>query len=177
MPSFATEGRPIFVVGFMATGKTTVGQLLAARLGRPFVDLDARLVGAEHATIAEQFAAGGEAAFRRREAAALCQAAAEGAVVVAVGGGAPAWGDNLERMRGAGVVVCLTAAVDDLLARLGGALERPLLAEVADKRAEVERLLAVRAPFYAQAHVTVDTSGRAPSQVVTAILGALGGAA
>jgi shikimate kinase len=80
----------------------------------------------------------------------------------------------MDRMLSEGAVVALHTEVDRLLERIGNGAGRPLLARAADKRAEVERLLRVRAPFYSRAHHTIDTSGRAPSVVVTAILSALG---
>jgi shikimate kinase len=168
------DGRPLFLVGFMGTGKSTVGRLLAARLDRPFVDLDERIVVDAGATIPEIFAGEGETGFRAREAAMIRQVAGEGAQVVAIGGGAPAHGDNLDRLLAAGGVVCLTASVDEILARVGDGESRPLLAGKSDRRAEVARLLGVRAKFYARAHYTIDTTARPPSKVVGDVLGALG---
>lgn len=171
MTRFAITDRLIFVAGFMGTGKSTVGRRLADRLGRAFVDLDEQIESEAHATIPELFASEGEAGFRRREGELLERLCREGgARVVAVGGGAPCHGDNLEKMRAAGLVVVLTASPDEILARVGDAAARPLLARAADRRREVERLLAERAGFYAQAHLTVDTTGLPPSQVVSRIL-------
>jgi shikimate kinase len=169
------EGRPIFLIGFMGTGKSTVGPLLAAQLERPFVDADARIERAAGATIAEQFAqSGGEAAFRAREAEVIRALCDEGAQVIAAGGGAPAHGDNLSRMLDAGVVIALTATPEQILARVGDLSSRPLLARASDPRAEVERLLAARAPAYARAHLTIATDDKPPSQVVARIREALG---
>jgi shikimate kinase len=170
--SKSIEGRPIFLIGFMGSGKSTVGRLLADRLGRPFVDADQRIESVSRATIAELFQRG-EAHFRAREAEVIRALCDEGAQVIAAGGGAPAHGDNLERMLQAGVVIGLHASPERILERVGDASTRPLLAGAADKRAEVERLLSARAPAYARAHFTVDTDGQAPSQVVTQIVEAL----
>lgn len=164
------EDRPIFLIGFMGAGKSTIGRLLADRLGRAFVDLDERIAGDAGATIPELFATEGEAGFRRREAALLAEVVKEGAQVVAPGGGAPCHGDNLERMLAAGVVVHLSAAVDEILTRVGEGESRPLLARARDRRAEVERLLAARVAHYRRAHLTVDTSGLRPSQVLARLL-------
>jgi shikimate kinase len=164
----------LFVIGFMGTGKSTVGRLLAARLERRFVDLDERVEAEAQATIPEIFAAEGEAGFRAREAALLGDVLKEGAQVVAVGGGTPCFGDNLDRMLAAGVVIALNATPDEILDRVGDAGSRPLLAKAEDKRAEVERLLKERAVHYARAHLTLSTSGQAPSQLVTRLLGELG---
>ena len=167
-------GRPLFLVGMMGTGKSTVGRLLAARLERPFVDLDERIEARAASTIAEIFAAEGEAGFRKREAAELADVAGAGPQVVAVGGGAPSFGDNLDRLLNAGLVVALTATVEELQARLGSGAGRPLLSESRDRSATLKALLEKRAPFYARAHLTVDTSNVPPSQVVAQILDALG---
>lgn len=164
--------RPIFVIGFMGTGKSTVGLLLAAKLERRFVDLDAVIEEEAHMTVGEIFFNEREAGFRAREAAALRRVAAQGPQVIAVGGGAPAHGDNLDFMLHAGKVVCLTASVDELVRRIGDPETRPLLAGK-DVRGEIERLLAQRQSFYARAHVTVDTNGVVPSQVTRTIAEAL----
>jgi shikimate kinase len=167
MPS-PTINKAIFLVGFMGTGKSTVGALLAARCGRPFVDLDERIEAEAGATIKELFA-GGEAEFREREAGVLQATAGQGVQVVAVGGGAVTHPGNLKLMLSAGVVVCLRATPDTILQRVGDALTRPLLAGAADKRSEVVRLLDAREPYYRQAHLTIDTDGVAPSQVASRI--------
>jgi shikimate kinase len=167
MPSPPTK--PLFLIGFMGTGKSTVGALLAARWGWPFVDLDARIEQQAGATITELFARGGEAGFRDLETAALQTAAAEGLQVVAVGGGAVTRPGNLELMLASGMVVCLRATPETILDRLGEAATRPLLAKATDKRAEVARLLRERAAFYDQASLAMETDGLAPSQVASQI--------
>lgn len=164
--------RPIFLIGFMGTGKSTTGLLLAARLERRFVDLDAVIEEEAHMTIPEIFFNEREAGFRAREAAALRRVAAQGPQVIAAGGGAPAHGDNMDFMLHAGTVVCLTAAVDELVRRIGDAESRPMLSG-RDVRDEIERLLPVRQPFYARAHLTVETDGLVPSQVARRIAEAL----
>ncbi|MCA1664653.1 MAG: AAA family ATPase [Myxococcales bacterium] len=164
--------RPIFLTGLSGGGKSTVGLLLAAKLERRFVDLDAVIEEEAHMTIAEIFFSEREPAFRAREAAALRRVAAAAPQVIAVGGGAPAHGDNMDYMLRAGTVVCLTASTDELVQRLAGAETRPLLAGK-DVRAEIEKLLASRQATYARAHVTVDTTGLPPSQVAKQIQEAL----
>ena len=161
--------RPIFLVGFMGTGKSTVGLLLAAKLERRFVDLDAVIEEEAHMTIAEIFINEREAGFRAREAAALRRVAAAGPQVVAVGGGAPAHGDNMDFMLHAGKVICLTASVDELVQRIGSGETRPMMAGK-DVRVEVEKLMAQRQAHYARAHVAIETTGLVPSAVVKAIV-------
>src|SRR5688572_3788720 len=108
---------PIFLIGFMAAGKSTVGPLLAERLGRRWVDLDVRVEADAGRRVPEIFEAEGEMGFRRREAAALARVVDEPDVVVSCGGGAPAFGRNLELMRVRGVTCALLVALDDVLAR------------------------------------------------------------
>jgi shikimate kinase len=169
MPSPPTK--TLYLVGFMGTGKSTVGTLLAARWGWPFVDLDERIEQQTGSTIEELFANVGEAGFRAEEARALKTVSGEGLKVVAVGGGAVIHAGNLTLMRSTGVVVCLRATPETILARVGDAATRPLLAQVSpnDRRGEIERLLAARAGYYQQAHHTVDTDGVAPSHVANQI--------
>src|SRR3954454_23971388 len=89
---------PIFLIGFMGSGKTTVGGLLAERLGWPFADLDDLIVRSAGLTVAEIFAREGEEGFRRRETEAVRAAAAGRRLVVATGGGAACREDNLALM-------------------------------------------------------------------------------
>ena len=121
----------LFLIGFMAAGKTSVGRALAARSGRRFVDLD-DVIAAMGEPVA-QLVARDEAEFRRRESAALTQVIAEGDpdVVVATGGGAAAFGDNLALMRDAGLVVALGVDLDEVTRRAAGGPSRPLLASAA----------------------------------------------
>jgi shikimate kinase len=160
--------KPIFLIGLSGGGKTTVGLLLAAKLERRFVDLDAVIEEEAHMTVAEIFFNEREPAFRAREAAALRRVAAAAPQVIAVGGGAPAHGDNMDFMLHAGKVVYLTASTDELVQRLGSAETRPLLVGK-DVRAEIEKLLAQRRSYYARAHITIDTTGLAPSLVAKQI--------
>jgi shikimate kinase/3-dehydroquinate synthase len=146
---------PLFLIGFMGAGKTTVGRAIASvrSTNRRFVDLDDHLD--------TSLAGTDEAEFRRREEAAL-RALIDGASdgpVIATGGGAAAYGDNLARMRAAGCVVALGVDVDVARARASGGPARPLLANA-------EVLAARRAPIYRRAHAVVDTTNRAIDDVI-----------
>lgn len=165
----------LYLIGYRGTGKSTVGRILAGRVGRPFVDLDERIEAAAGMTIADIFAAEGEPGFRDRESAALLAASAEMPSVIATGGGAILRAENRERLRRSGRVAWLTAPADDLWARIQAdtttAARRPTLA--GGGLAEVTKLLAVREPLYrAVADFVAETAGLSPDAVADAILAA-----
>ncbi len=164
---------PIFLVGFMGSGKTTVGRLLARRLGWSFADLDDLVVRAAGMPIPEIFAREGEPAFRRRETDALREAAGGRRAVVATGGGAACRDENLTLMLEAGHVVALAVSAAEAIRRAGGASGRPLLDGAADPLATAGKLLAARQPFYARAHWRFETDGRSPAEVASQIVAAL----
>jgi 3-dehydroquinate synthase len=152
---------PVFLVGFMAAGKTTVGQLLAHASGRRFIDLDDLI--AEQGEPVANLVARDEPEFRRREAATLTRVIAGGSdCVIATGGGCAAFGDNMTKMRAAGLVVALDVEVEAARARAAGGPARPLLANAGE-------LAAKRAPAYRRAHAVVATTRRAIVEVVTAV--------
>jgi shikimate dehydrogenase len=155
---------PIFLCGFMGSGKTTAGRALAGRLGRVFVDTDA-LVEAEAGTrIRDLFAARGEAAFRALEKRAIERAALTPGAVVSLGGGALLDPDNVALVRSAGPLVHLAATPATIERRLAAADDRPLLGS-----APLAELLARRAPGYARADVRIDTDDLDPAHVAEAV--------
>lgn len=166
--------RHLVLVGLMGAGKTTVGELAAARLARPFVDTD-RLVEANAGmTVAEIFEHRGEAAFRALEHDAVADACASPApLVIACGGGAVLDAANRRALRAAGVVVWLQASPAELGARVATEAtgDRPLLRGGAPAAATLERLTLLRAPAYeAAAHVTVNTDGLAVDDVADRVI-------
>jgi shikimate kinase len=163
----------IVLVGFMGTGKSAVGEALAARLGWAFADTDALVAAGAQCTIPEIFAREGEAGFRDRESAAVAEAAARERMVIATGGGVLGRDENVRRLKASGTLVCLTARPHVILARTAPWQDRPLLANAEDPRARVEALLAARAPRYALADLTVDTSDLSVDAVVENLLAAL----
>src|SRR4051812_23973084 len=165
---------PIFLIGFMGTGKSTVGRLLAAEIGFAFTDLDDVITRAAGRSVPQIFASEGEAGFRAREEAAVRAAAAMRRTVIATGGGAACREANLAAMLAAGRVVALSAPPAEVLRRTGGGAGRPLLQGKGDPEAVAAALLAEREPFYARAHVRVDTVGKAPAEVAREVLRALG---
>lgn len=171
-PLPAGDDRPLFLIGFMASGKTTVGRIVAARKGWEFRDLDQLITDAAGRSVAQLFAdpAEGEAGFRRREAAAVREAAALRRVVVATGGGAACVEENLVTMLNAGRVFTLVVSPEEAVRRAGGDGSRPLLARAADPGAAAAELLATRARFYARAHARIDTAGKAPEAVAEEVV-------
>ena len=170
MPT-ADDDAPIFLIGFMASGKTTIGRLLAERLDWTFLDLDKLIEDGAGRTVAAIFAAEGEEGFRKRETEALRQAAQRRKTIVATGGGAPAREENMQAMLAAGRVFWLDVSAEDAVARAGKASGRPLLDGAPDPAAAARKLLDERRPFYARAHGQVETIGRTPKEIVDDLLG------
>lgn len=154
--------RPIFLIGFMGTGKTTLGRALARIYQNlRFVDLDEEVERKFGVPVAQIFDTRGEEAFRHAEEAALRAVAADSDVIVACGGGTPCRSANMELMLNAGTVVNLQADRVRLLRRLAEAAgQRPLLAGLSDDAlaAEVEAVYAARAPYYSRAHASFDAT-------------------
>ncbi|OIP33861.1 MAG: hypothetical protein AUK27_09045 [Deltaproteobacteria bacterium CG2_30_66_27] len=154
----------VVLVGFMGSGKSSVGRVLARRFGAPFVDVDERIETAAGSPIRDLFAREGELAFREREKAALRDALSVKGRVIATGGGAFADEENRVLLRSYAPVVYLEAAVETLLDRLAGDLERPLL-RGGDREAVVRELLSRRVRGYRTADVTVRTDGRTVEEI------------
>jgi len=163
--------RAVFLVGFMASGKTSVGRELARRLRWDFVDLDARIEMRERQSIAEIFSGHGEAGFRMAETAALLELtqSLERDSVVALGGGAFAQDENGELLR-QWPSVFLQAPADELWRRSSEDHEiRPLRKD----REQFAKLYAERLPYYRQATLCVETSGKDPAAICLEIEAAL----
>ena len=160
----------VFLVGFMGSGKSSVGELLARELGYQFVDLDAEIERRRGLTVAEIFETDGEPAFRRLEATALRDTAETRDVVVATGGGTLTRWENRDFIQRHGVMVWLDAPLDVLLDRCRRGARRPLLGPP-DRMAG---LLEERLPGYRAARWRVDTEGRLPDAIAHEIAGRLG---
>ena len=160
----------IILVGFMGTGKSAVGRLLARRLKWPFLDLDKKIEKDAGRSIAEIFTAEGEAGFRRLEAKAVQDVVGLQSHVIATGGGVMCDEKNVEALKGSGFLVCLTASPEMILERTAPTLSsRPLLSG-GDPRERIQALLALRTPFYAKADATMDTTNRTLQDVAEEIL-------
>jgi shikimate kinase len=156
--------RGVVLVGFMGSGKSSVGRELARRFRAPFVDVDERIESASGCRIRDLFVREGEPAFRDREKAALREALSVRGCVIATGGGAFADEENRDLLRSYAPVVYLEAAVETLLERLAGDLGRPLL-RGGDREEVVRELLSRREPGYRTADATVRTDGRSVEDV------------
>ena len=163
--------RPVFVTGFMATGKSKVGRLLARQLDRIFLDTDELVETRAGMPISEIFASRGEDAFRSLESQSVAQAASTADAVVSLGGGAVTREENLAAIEAAdGLLVCMEADVDTILERVSRKDDRPLLAglDMREKRQKIVRLLAERQPYYARAHLRVRTGEDIEPETVAA---------
>lgn len=158
----------IYLVGFMCTGKTSVARLLARRLKRPFVDMDALIELREGKSIAEIFKTKGEPYFRQLEKGLVAELAEKTGQVVSCGGGTFAREENIERMKKSGIVVCLVSSPEKILKRAGRAGSRPLL-DVPDPLRRIADLLAARQPFYVQAHYIIDADDLTIAQTADAV--------
>ena len=158
----------IALTGFMAVGKSVVGQRLAERLRLSFVDLDHVIEDREGMPIREIFVIKGEAYFRSLEKQVLKEILERDRQVIATGGGAVLDDDNLRLLKKRSRLICLTAQVEKLLQRSGSGKERPLL-KGDDKRQRIERLLRQREKSYDQAHFTIDTTRLSVDEVVEQI--------
>jgi len=158
----------IYIVGFMGTGKTAVGSELSKKIGWQFVDLDDLIELKEKKVIADIFAKEGEPYFRRLESRVLKEVSQETKFVVACGGGIVINPKNIETMKKTGIVICLCASPEAILKRTAGYAHRPLL-NVKDPKKQIELLLELRAPYYAQADKTIDTSKIPVKEVVVKI--------
>lgn len=157
--------RNIVITGFMGTGKTTVGRLLAEKLGRPFVDTDAEIVARAGRSIPDIFKQDGEEAFRLLERR-LCRfLAAQRGMVIATGGGMLVDQGNRDVMLASGFVICLTAAPETIAARVGASsTERPLL------QGDWRGLLEKRRAAYEAIPNQIDTTHKTPRQVAEEVM-------
>ena len=148
----------IFLVGFMGSGKSTVGKGLARRLGYSFIDMDARIEGEHGMTINEIFEKLGEKAFRKMESNLLKEMVSLQDTVISTGGGLPCTGNNMDLINRKGVSIYLRMEPEALLNRLSrGKSRRPLIRHLSRQELEtfIREKLGEREPVYLRAHHTI----------------------
>ena len=164
----------IYLVGFMGTGKSSVGRELAKRQNKEFIDLDHLIELEEGRKISDIFAKEGESHFRGIETRILRKVSKKNAAVIACGGGIVIIEDNVRIMKESGRIFCLTAEPETILQRTKNNSERPLL-NVADPKAQIELLLKKRAPYYKLADEIIDTTNDSIPEVVQKLLKSISG--
>ena len=149
--------RNLVLVGFMGTGKSAVGRRVAALAAAPFLEMDAELERRAGKSISRIFAEDGEPAFRDQEAQLAEEWGRKQGAVISCGGGVVLREANLRALEANGLLVCLTARPEVILARTARAAKRPLLAGDNHEQ-KIRDLLAARAPLYAKIPAQIDTS-------------------
>ena len=170
--SHSSNDRPIVLVGMMGSGKSSVGQVLGARLRLPFQDSDAAVVAESGRTVAALFEQEGEAGFRERERRAVAALVDGPRCVIATGGGAVEDAGTRALLRDAALTIWLDADPVQLLERLRGTADRPLLSGP-DPLAVLTRLSERRRPFYSEASIRIAASEGSAEAVAERALAAL----
>jgi shikimate kinase len=157
------------LIGFMGTGKTSVGRLVAEQLHFDYLDTDEIIQTQQDRTIAEIFSADGEPAFRKMEQELVGELAARTKTVIATGGGLPMNPQNFVSLKTHALVVCLWASPEKIWERVKNQTHRPLLHD-ADPQKKIRELLAAREPFYRQADVLLNTELRSVREVAQQVV-------
>ncbi len=166
------DGKNVYFIGFMATGKSRVGQEFARLLGRPFVDSDALIEESAGMSISDIFATKGEPAFRQLEIKAVGEISEKKNQVVALGGGAVIDEKNWQKISDSGLIICLTASADLLYDRISRKSHRPLMANSSPEEllAKIKSLLAQREAHYVKAQYCFKSSSAlSPKQLALKI--------
>jgi shikimate kinase/3-dehydroquinate synthase len=167
----------IFVVGLMGAGKTTIGRILARKLGMRFIDSDHEIEARTGASIPWIFEIEGEQSFRKREAEVIRELTAQQGIVLATGGGAVLSEESRRHLKARGTVIYLRANVTSIISRTSHDKNRPLL-QTADPRRRLEELAAQREPLYQEvADMVIDTGRPNVQSMVQTILTQLAGRA
>jgi shikimate kinase len=159
----------IALIGFMGTGKSSVGQIVAQQLHFTFLDTDHVIESRTGKSISDLFAQDGEAAFRELEKKIVAELAARKKTVISTGGGLPVNPDNLASLKTHALTVCLWASAEKIWERVRSQTHRPLLNEP-DPLAKIKKLLEQREPFYRQADVLLNTEMRALKDVAQQVI-------
>jgi len=157
------------LIGFMGTGKTSVGRAVAEQLHFQYVDTDETIQMRTGRSIADIFSKDGEAAFRAQEQRLVTELETHTITVISTGGGLPAHPANLASLKTHALVVCLWASPEKIWERVKNQTHRPLLHD-AEPQKRIRELLAAREPFYRQADVLVNTDIRSVREVVQQVV-------
>lgn len=165
----------IYLIGFMGTGKSTVGKILAEKLGMEFCDTDALVETKAGKTIVEIFDELDEEAFRKMETDVLKSVTNRKNLVVSTGGGIVVTMGNMELMRSAGKLVSLIASPEQIFERIKDDKGRPLL-QVESPLDEIKKMLYDRAPFYINTDHIIETTDMTPEEAAEEIIRLTGNA-
>jgi shikimate kinase len=157
------------LIGFMGTGKTSVGKLVADLLHFDFLDTDEMIHTRTGRTIADIFAKDGEPAFRQMERQVVEELSARKKTVISAGGGLPTNPENLALLKSHALVICLWSSPEKIWERVGHQSHRPLL-HGPEPQKKIRELLEVRGPFYKQADVLIITDKRALREVAAQVV-------
>ncbi|MDP2981230.1 MAG: shikimate kinase [Candidatus Omnitrophota bacterium] len=161
--------RNIILVGFMGTGKSVVGKLLAKKLNMDFVESDEMIETREKMPIKDIFEKKGEPYFRLVEKEVVKEASSRKNIVISAGGGAIADEDNLKNLKNSGIIICLKASPETILRRTKDLKTRPLL-NIPDPKKKIGELLKKREAYYNKADFSVNTDDLSIEQAVERIL-------
>jgi len=155
--------KPVFLIGYMGCGKTTLGEVLARQMHMHFIDLDEYIEQQQGATIVKIFDEMGEKRFRELETAALHDVATRRDIIVSCGGGTPCHGDNMALMNREGITVWLTTSPERITARLllpEQKVKRPKFNDLPNEAVLplVRQELEARTPHYSQAQLQFDST-------------------
>lgn len=159
----------IILAGFMGTGKTAVGRLIAEKLGWEFLELDDIIEKKEGTSIREIFEKKGEPYFRKLEKDVVKETSQKKGVIISAGGGAVIDEENFKNLKKSGVIICLEASPGVILERTKGITARPLL-NVPDPKKKIEGLLKKREPYYKKADFCINTDNLTVEQVAEKIM-------
>ncbi len=160
----------IYLVGFMGSGKSTVGRILAKKLDRKFVDIDTEIEKEQNKKIKDIFADKGEAYFRQLEKEKIEEFTKKKGCIVSTGGGLGADKNNMELMKKTGKVVWLDVDLEEILKRCSNDKNRPLLNQPIE---DLKKLYNQRKEVYSLAHIHINTSNQLPEQIAEKVISEL----
>jgi len=156
----------IFLVGFMGSGKSTIGRLLAEKLNMKFIDIDKEIEKKEGKSIKDIFKEKGESYFRELEKKEIELFSEKSGYVVSTGGGLGANKDNMEKMKKNGIVIWLDVSLEEVLKRCGNDKNRPLLQLPFE---ELKKLYEERKKIYSLADIHIDVNSKTPQEILKEI--------